>query len=1330
MRSLLQTSVSSDSTTTSIVNLLGAGSTLAAPVYQAASFAYQFLQNIVSVNLKFNPPGVATGSGAGKTAVLNGAVNFAGSDSDFSAAQYAGYSDILLLPTMAAAVVPIYNLPHVDFTAGLSPSGRLVLNGSVLTSIFQGSISMWNDSAIAALNPTAALPAMPITVVVRSDSSGTSNVFTHALAAFSASWAAQVNGVADLPTWPPALSSRLLHGNGNPGVLAVVNSIPYSIGYSVYGDAVTLNIPFASMYNHAGVIMDATISSITAAVLELGGSLDAHNTAQLVDAHGMGAWPIAGYTYACFRTKTSAAAATVVFTNVTLVAAQTAYISAQQNATAHPGDQYASLVFNATAAALQTASTAFTAAVLAGSNTGAGSATCVGRRELVKFWQWYYTSSVVQSILEELGFVSLPNVLANVMVEKLFTIKCDDNSSALYVAPTNPLVFAGSSVVQSALTSSMLAYRTISSDFLSTLYPFNSAQAQSLLPNGLAILASILSAPFSAGNIVNSTVADVTNSAAITTLPYALGCISVYHSVALLSSTVSPAPSLTLNYAILSGIYRGTVRFWNDSTIAAQNPHLMLPVTPITVIVTAQPSEITQLFRNYMSMNDAAFAAQIGNGDDSRGFAAANMVTVDTSDKLSLALLNYPNAVTVFVRIDGALGGTPANLVDSTGASVSCSIASLQACIPAVAGLDAVVTPIVNQINSPYYTGAQSNAAIDLSALPSIVTELFTPVGAGLLSATPQSCYPLTFSWNFQTHPSFSSQFCNGTFDTTSFLMFMTWLYSGGAVNNGISTRGLLPLTESLRELSVAWLQHVTCDGKSILRTFPTGFSFSGGMQALSAALCALGLLLCTAIFAGVLYYRRGAAIRAASVPFLALVTGGSMLQYAMLPLLTISLPTDATCMSQVWLFSIGFVLCYGSQFFKTYRIWRIFAVRRLQKVVIPNELLSVYSGALVLADAIILTVFTAYAPLVHTQWLDASSNIVHDQCGTSNNSPLGFFIALLAFKAVIMSISVAIAFMSRNASSEFNESKAVGAAIYMCSILLIIIAPAVGFLWSNNSRLAYTVLLVIGIFWNSTSTLLVLIAPKIYLCYKYPSQRGYAGSLANNDSVLQSTAPAKYVVTNSAGDKVVVRQGHSGSSVSPKTSAALTALVQATVKTSKGVSSGKANNVSAIAGKKSNNTNKSAFSFVQTNPAPSNRSAAVHPVNMHASSAITTSDQCATSVPDTTSPTFPPTITLHTENDETLDVVAMMKKMAAEGELNIHPMSASPSRNAVMGYTVTTDMIPPPPLSHPFETNVEVNDLVQVKENSKKHHRALTLEVAACDSTLVTIPIAEMVAL
>jgi len=233
------------------------------------------------------------GSGGGKNGIIDNTLDFAGSDSVLTTDEYAAGKDLQMYPTLAGAVVMIYNVPEV--------SQGLIFNGAVLAGIYSATITKWNDPAIAALNPGVNLPDAAITAVHRSDGSGTTEIFTNALSAFSTDWKNNV-GAGTSVEWPVDKAGNGIGGKGSQGVSAAVQNTSDSIGYVELSYAVSNNIPFADMINKAGNKVTANADTLQSAMNDFASSFTPQLTNIIVDGSGANSWPIAGYTYLILHT--------------------------------------------------------------------------------------------------------------------------------------------------------------------------------------------------------------------------------------------------------------------------------------------------------------------------------------------------------------------------------------------------------------------------------------------------------------------------------------------------------------------------------------------------------------------------------------------------------------------------------------------------------------------------------------------------------------------------------------------------------------------------------------------------------------------------------------------------------------------------------------------------------------------------------------------------------------------------------------------------------------------------------------------------------------------
>jgi phosphate transport system substrate-binding protein len=273
------------------VQINGSGATFPQPVYTEWIYAYQYVDPSVTINYQ------GVGSGGGKKAIVDGTVDFAGSDSLLVDDDYKNGKDLQMYPVLAGATVLIYNVEGLKDT-----DPALILDGKTLVGIYNGTIKNWNDDAIKKLNPDLAskLPAKPITTVHRSDGSGTTEMFTRALTAFSPDWKA---GAAQSVEWPVDKAGGPGNGGkGSQGVAAAVQNTPNSIGYIELSYAVANKIAYASMVNKAGKTVKADGTSISSAMADFADKFDDKLTAVIVDGAGEKSWPITGYTYLILHT--------------------------------------------------------------------------------------------------------------------------------------------------------------------------------------------------------------------------------------------------------------------------------------------------------------------------------------------------------------------------------------------------------------------------------------------------------------------------------------------------------------------------------------------------------------------------------------------------------------------------------------------------------------------------------------------------------------------------------------------------------------------------------------------------------------------------------------------------------------------------------------------------------------------------------------------------------------------------------------------------------------------------------------------------------------------
>ena len=257
--------------------LNGAGATFPNPIYSKWFSEYHKLHPDVEINYQ------SIGSGGGIRQVTIGTVDFGASDGPMSDQQLKDSKIKLVhLPTVLGSVVPAYNVPGLKTELKFTPE--------ILSGIYLGKITSWNDAAIQKENPDASLPNQPIVVVHRSDGSGTTYIWTDYLSKVSPDWNAQV-GKGTSVKWPVGVGAK-----GNEGVAGMIRQMDGGFGYVELIYALQNKIPFGAVKNASGNFIKASLDSTTAAAASAK-SMPADFRVSITNAPGKDAYPIASFTW-------------------------------------------------------------------------------------------------------------------------------------------------------------------------------------------------------------------------------------------------------------------------------------------------------------------------------------------------------------------------------------------------------------------------------------------------------------------------------------------------------------------------------------------------------------------------------------------------------------------------------------------------------------------------------------------------------------------------------------------------------------------------------------------------------------------------------------------------------------------------------------------------------------------------------------------------------------------------------------------------------------------------------------------------------------------------
>ncbi|NNN06000.1 MAG: phosphate ABC transporter substrate-binding protein PstS [Elusimicrobia bacterium] len=258
-------------------SLTGAGSTFAYPIYSKWSDEYHKVKPDLQINYQ------SIGSGGGIRQFTEKTVDFGATDGPMTDEQIAkAGGKVLHLPTVMGADIPVFNVAGVD---------ELRFDGPALAAIFMGKITNWNDPALAKLNPGVKLPDLAITVVHRSDGSGTTYCWVDYLSKVSPAWEKTV-GRGTSVNWPVGLG-----GKGNEGVSGLVAQTPGAIGYVELIYALQNKMSFGSVRNKSGKFLKASIAGVTAAAAGAARHMPKDYRVSITDAPGPNSYPISTFTW-------------------------------------------------------------------------------------------------------------------------------------------------------------------------------------------------------------------------------------------------------------------------------------------------------------------------------------------------------------------------------------------------------------------------------------------------------------------------------------------------------------------------------------------------------------------------------------------------------------------------------------------------------------------------------------------------------------------------------------------------------------------------------------------------------------------------------------------------------------------------------------------------------------------------------------------------------------------------------------------------------------------------------------------------------------------------
>jgi phosphate transport system substrate-binding protein len=276
MKTIVAAGLVAASTSALAADITGAGATFPFPLYSKWADAYK---KETGNGLNYQ----SIGSGAGIKQIQAKTVTFGASDMPLKPEQLEK-DGLLQWPQAIGALVPVVNIDGIK-------AGELIFSGEVLGDIYLGKIRRWDDPAIAKLNPKLKLPSEAISVVRRSDGSGTTFVWTDYLSKVNAGWKTKV-GAGTAVEWPTGVGAK-----GNEGVTGNVGQTRNSIGYVEYAYAKQTKLTYAGVINKAGKIVQPTAETFQAAAKNADWATSPGYYVILTDQPGEASWPITGATF-------------------------------------------------------------------------------------------------------------------------------------------------------------------------------------------------------------------------------------------------------------------------------------------------------------------------------------------------------------------------------------------------------------------------------------------------------------------------------------------------------------------------------------------------------------------------------------------------------------------------------------------------------------------------------------------------------------------------------------------------------------------------------------------------------------------------------------------------------------------------------------------------------------------------------------------------------------------------------------------------------------------------------------------------------------------------
>jgi len=693
-------------------------------------------------------------------------------------------------------------------------------------------------------------------------------------------------------------------------------------------------------------------------------------------------------------------------------------------------------------------------------NTQYSRDTCAIRQATVEFWLFMYQSTVVAKIADGREYAVIPDLLMTVfdIIDNLMSAECDGQP----VVTTNTVlqIVIGGTNRLSFVTNMLVNLYNVPTDPTKYVYgPLTSQVAWDKFEN-----AELDVAIFYQNELSAAAVATIQSSTDYLIIPLFLTSITPIFNPEIIPGVIFN--SLTIDLGTYFRILFVNITDWNDPAILKYNPTLgprlgSQPV-PITLVegCVSTPT-ISQIFgwaQAYGISHDAALMALlIGIGSNTALLEAFETC----SPPAGYHIIYTPNEATISSIISTVVGSI--GYTQDTGSITN------------------------GRFTLIYPEGDHSvEGSPNVKGLLACTMDTFVPT---TLTIDPQSsvnpaCWPFTTVAYLAVRTSYSSSAIDSSGCTRGLksLRFVQWLMTTRLLDTAtVSLMSPRPSTvPDIQTAIVDALNTVTCDGSTMLITWPIVWSLAIGANVFGVLASTMGLMGIIISLGFVTIYRNTPVMRSASPIFVCTSLAGVALMLISV-VFWVSTASVSNCNAFSWCVNLGFMLTFAPLFAKTWRIYRIFGRKKLSVIKINNRKLSLMISLFILAEIIILSIWQGVSPLqpILITQSTGSPPVEHDytQCGIGSDGGV-FLIIIGVTKGGMLLYGALLAFSTRRVSEHFNESQTIAWAIYNVVFSGGIVGVIIALIGPIGDVLILLPLLVV--LWISYFTALVILVPKI----------------------------------------------------------------------------------------------------------------------------------------------------------------------------------------------------------------------------------------------------------